>query len=434
MMPEQRFALSRTGTAGQTRDFWIFWLGQTISNLGNAITLLAVPLLIFRLTGSALNHAAATVATYLPYAQFGLVIGAWVDRVDRKRLMLGADAVRALLLASIPIHSWSGTLSIWWVYVVGFLCSTLGIGFQSAEFAAIPSLVDKRDLVSANGRIQASYAAASVAGPLLAGLLFGLAGPVNVLLFDAATFAVSVASLALIRRSFNPPADEVAPSGGLRAEIVDGLRYVLRHPVLRAISLMMALVNFVASTTTTQLVFFAKERFAASDARISLLYSAGGAGMVLLSLLAGRLRRRWSFSGVALSALVADGLLTVAFALAPSYWVALPIWGLVAGAGILFNINTGSLRQTIVPNHLLGRVVSVAGVLAWSSIPLGSFLGSLLITWTGSVALIYGGIGLTMALIATLFSFSALAHADRYLPDAPDGAPAAAREPRSLSA
>jgi len=401
---------------GLSRDFWKFWVGQTISNLGSSFTGFALPLLIFKLTGSALNLALASAANFLPYLLFGLLIGAWVDRVNRQRLMISVDIGRALVIASIPVLATFGLLSIWWIYVVGFVNSTLSICFDSSEFAAIPSLVKQDDLVTANGRIQASYSAASVVGPLLAGLLLAIVPVQQLLLIDSASFLCSAGALALIRVSFNATTGQQRKLTSIRQDIAEGLRYVLGHPVLRMISAMMALVNFVSSTIATQLVLFAKERLLASDAQVGLLYSAGSAGIIVLSLLAGPLRKRWSFSAVALTALMLEGLLMIGLAFTRWYWVALPLVALMNGLGILFNINTGSLRQAIVPNHLLGRVISVAGVLAWSAIPLGTFLGGLLIEWTGNVALIYGAIGVLTFLIPLAFSFTALGHAERYLP------------------
>jgi MFS family permease len=188
------------------------------------------------------------------------------------------------------------------------------------------------------------------------------------------------------------------------------------HPVLRNISLMMALVNFVGSTAYAQLIFFAKTRLQATDFQASLLYSAGSLGVVILALAAGPLRKRWSFSTVALGALMLEGILTFVFSLMRLYWAAAMLWTLIGGLGILFNINTSSLRQAIVPNHLLGRVVSIASVLAWSAIPLGSLLGGFAITWTQNVALVYGVIGALIFLIPFAFSFTALGHADKYIP------------------
>jgi MFS family permease len=126
-------------------DFWKFWTGQTISTLGSSFTGFALPLLIYNLTGSSLNLALTVTATVLPYLLFGLVIGAWVDRVNRKRLMVVTDLARALVIASIPLASFVGLLSVWWIYAVAFLNAALTICFDAANFAAVPSLVRQED-------------------------------------------------------------------------------------------------------------------------------------------------------------------------------------------------------------------------------------------------------------------------------------------------
>jgi MFS family permease len=397
-------------------NFWKYWIGQTISNLGSSITLFALPLLVYKLTGSALNLGISTAANMLPYLLFGLILGAWVDRVDRKRMMILTDIGRAAVIATIPLLAALGLLSVWWIYLVGFLHSTLTICFAAGEFAAIPSLVEQDDLVSANGRIQASYSAASILGPVLAGVLVAFVPLATLMLLDSFSFVISAFSIALITLSFNKSRDEQGERKHILQDVVEGLRYVWRHPVLRNISLMMALVNFVAATQGAQLVLFAKERLQASDTQVGLLYTAGSAGIVLLALLAGTLRKRWSFSRVALGALMCDGLFILLFSFTRWYWLALIFEALASGCGILFNINTGSLRQAIVPNQLLGRVISIASVLAWSAIPLGAFLGGLLISATNNVALVYSGIGALVILIPLCFSFTPLGHAERYLP------------------
>jgi MFS family permease len=405
---------ARKQTSKLNSDFWKYWTGQTISNLGSSITLFALPLLVYKLTGSALNLGITTAATFLPYLLFGLILGAWTDRVDRKRMMIGTDIGRTLIVASIPLMAALGILTVWWIYLVAFIHATLTICFEAGEFAAIPSLVNQDDLVTANGRIQASYSGASILGPLLAGVLVTVVPIVELMLVDAFSFLLSSFSLVLIRISFNTGEKRARTS--IRSDVVEGLRYVLSHPVLRNISMMMALVNFVGTTTYAQLIFFAKERLQASDAQASLLYSAGSLGVVILSLAAGQLRKRWSFSTVALGALMLEGVLVVVFSLMHWYWAAIALWTLIGGLGILFNINTSSLRQAIVPNHMLGRVISIASVLAWSAIPLGSLLGGYAISWTQNVALVYGVIGVLIFLIPFAFSFTALGHADRYIP------------------
>ncbi len=112
--------------------FWIFWTGQTISQVGSALTSFALPLLVFNLTGSALDVGLTVAANYLPYALFGLVSGAWVDRVNRKGLMISLDIARAAFLALVPLLALSAHLLIWWVYLITFLNATLSIAFNAA--------------------------------------------------------------------------------------------------------------------------------------------------------------------------------------------------------------------------------------------------------------------------------------------------------------
>jgi hypothetical protein len=237
-----------------------------------------------------------------------------------------------------------------------------------------------------------------------------------VMAFDAGSFAVSAISLALVGVSFNTPSDEPREATSILHDVRQGLGYVLRHPVLRNISLMMALINLVTASTWAQLVLFAHERLDANNREIGVLFAAGSAGVVVTGLLAGRLRKRFSFTGLAMTSLMLMGALLVVFAGLRWYWIALPVWAAQSGLGILFNINTGSLRQAIVPNQLLSRVLTIAAVLAWSAIPVGGLIGGWAISATGNVALVYGVIGIITICIAAFFRFfTALGDAQRYV-------------------
>ena len=398
-------------------DFWKFWAGQTISNLGSSFTQWAIPLLVYQLTHSAVNLGVAMAATFLPYLLFGLVIGAWMDRIDRKRAMIALDSLNTIVILSIPLVATYGHLNVWWIYGVTFIQSTVFIAFSAGEFAAIPSLVGKDDLVTANGRIQATFSAAQVAGPLLAGLLVSFMPIQWVMAFDAGSFAISALSLSLIHGSFNVvEEDEAKEVKSIFHDVAEGLRYVIAHPVLRNISAMMALINFVNATTYAQLVLFAKTRLDASTREVGVLFAAGSAGVVVTGLLAGRLRKRFSFTALAMTSLMIMGAITVVFAGMHWFWIAVPLWAASSGLGILFNINTGSLRQAIVPNHLLSRILTIAGVLAWSAIPAGALVGGWVIKATGNVALVYGVIGVIIICIAAFFrAFTALGDAQRYV-------------------
>lgn len=397
-------------------DFWKFWTGETISTLGSSFTSFAFPLLIFTLTGSSLNLALTVVATVLPYLLFGLVIGAWADRVNRKRLMVVTDLARALVIASIPLASVVGLLSVWWIYAVAFLNSALTICFDAANFAAVPSLVRQEDLVTANGQVQAGYSTAKVGGPLLGGLLIIVVPLPMVLLIDAFSFLVSAGSLMLITTSFNITPEERQAPTSLRQDIAEGLRYVLKHPILSWITLLLLLVNFILPTASAQLVLFAKQWFAASDTQVGLLYAGGSLGTVFFSLMAGRFRKRWPLGTIALGTLMMEGVFTTLTAVTHWYWMLLLLWALRGGADVLFTITSYSLAQLAVPNQLLGRVITVIRVLTWSTASLGALLGGLAIERTHNVALVYAVIGLLIFGITLTFFVTPLGHTERPLP------------------
>lgn len=392
-------------------DFWKFWLGQTISTFGSSFSSFAIPLLILKLTGSSLALAFSLCVSVLPYLFFGLVIGAWVDRVNRKRLMILTDLIRALVIASLFFVAQMGILSVWWIFMVAFLNSSLSIGFDAANFAAIPSMVSQEQLVTANGRIQAGYSSAKVIGPLLAGLLIIVVSLPALMLVDAVSFLVSAASILLIRTSFQAPADQEPDTSSLRESIMEGLRYVLKHRYLSWITLLLLLVNFIIPTAGVQVVLLAQDQFAASDTQLGLLYAAGSLGTVLCSLIAGYLGKRWSPGARSLIALALDGLFIVLAALTPWFWLLLIFWGARGGADVLFVINAYSLTQSEVPGKLIGRVITVTRVLTWSTAALGALIGGFAITSSQNIALVYVVIGLLIVGIALTFFVTPLGHA-----------------------
>jgi len=398
------------------RDFWKFFTGQTISVLGSSFSGFALPLLVFQLTHSPISLAISTFTFALPHLLFGLFIGAWVDRVDRKRLMIVVDVLLAFVMLTIPATAMVHLLNVYWVYAVQFAASSLGLIFEQAEFTAIPSLVGQDDLVTANGRINASYRASEVTGPAIAGAIVSFISVPALMVIDSFSYLVSAATLWWVRGSFNWGDRKSRQSTKILADIGEGLRYVVTHPVLRNISLLMMLFNFVDSTFNAQSVFYAKERLHVNNFELGLFFAAGSVGAIIFSLLAGWLRQRFSFSFVVIGCLSLMGLFTIVFSAIPWFWVALPVLLLRDGFGSLLNINTFSLRQAIVPNHMLGRVLSVAGMLAFSAMPLGSLAGGYLIDRTHNVALVFAGVGVLLFVLPLIFAFTALGRADRYLP------------------
>lgn len=458
-MHPERAARSSSDSRSSSHDFRLFWIGQTISSLGNSFTLFAMPLLAFKLTGSAFTTSIAFAIGCLPYLLFSLVIGVWVDRHERKRVMIAVDCAQFIVVSVIPAIFLLGQLSIWWIYGVAFVSATLTIVSDSCQFAAIPSLVHEGDLVTANGSLQASLYGATVLGPVLAGFLLFVIPTPTLLLLDAATFLVSATMLSLIRRSFHLTADNATlqssrrgSSSGARVEssdsrmanmarspiprsvratlrslqrrlqrqtqslcrdIAEGLRTLFGHSVLRHILIMISLFNLLGTSREALLVVLAKEHLHATDAQFGLLNAAGAAGVVIVSLLAGPLRKRGGYLRMALVVLQIGAVTDVALAFSPTIWVALPLWALVLGSDNLWNIFSNALRQEVLPNALLGRARAVAGMMAFGMMPVGSLLGGALVTATNNVPLVYAGVGVALLLLVSAFFMPILGNAQR---------------------
>ena len=387
-----------------------------MSELGTAFTLFALPLLVFELTGSSVDLGIATAASFLPYLLFGLALGAWGDRFDRRGMMIATDLARAAVITTIPFVAGLGVLHVWWIYAVTFAAATLSIAFDASSSAVVPSLLDPDEFVAGNSRLLIGSQIGHVVGPLLAGALIGTGlGTATILYADAASFLVSAASIGLIATplSADPAAHRATTS--LRADIGVGLRYVLSDPMLRNLALLSALVNFTIATQWTQLVLFAKEQLDASNTQISVLWSAGSAGVIVFALAASRLRRRLGFGGSVLGPLAVGGLAVVALAWTPWFWAAVGLWALRLGLGQFASVNSASLRQAITPRNLLSRVDTIARVASWSAIPAGALLGGWAIEATGSVQAVYAGTGVVCLLLAAAFSFSAIGQAEPLL-------------------
>jgi MFS family permease len=388
-------------------DYARLCAGQALSAVGSGMSAFAIPLLALSLTGSSLGLGAVSAAYWLPFPLVGPVAGALVDRWERKRTMIGCDLLRLALVGTVPALAAAGRLTIWWLCFVAFAASALTILFNASQFAVLPRLVPPAKLAAANAELQAAIAVGAIAGPLLTGVLLAVL-PVSAMLgFDAATFAISALTLAAIGTSFRLAARVAGRD--LAAEVAEGLRFMVTHPVLRLIALMMAIINFCCLTIYAQIVGFASGPLGFSQRGIGVLFAAGGAGVVVCMMLTGRLRARLPLGVLMLGALVAWGASIDLLAVAPRGWLAVPIWAAVAGSPVLFNSCTAHLRQRLVPEGMLGRANAVAAVLALSPAPLGVLAGGAAIAWTGMPRLVLGGIGVAVVLCAVAFSRTALA-------------------------
>lgn len=218
------------GSLWRDRAFVLFWAARVISISGSTITAVVLPILVFQLTGSALQTALLATVKVLPYFAFGLLAGALADRVDRRRLMVGCNVAQALLVGSIPVAAALDVLTLTQIYVVAVLAMTAFVWFDAGNFGALPALVGREQIMEANSAIWGATTLIGIVAPAVGGSLAALVGPVNVSAIDATTFLCSALLLVVISRPFNQargrePAAE-SPVRRIAADIREGLTFL----------------------------------------------------------------------------------------------------------------------------------------------------------------------------------------------------------------
>jgi MFS family permease len=347
--------------------------------VGDQLTLLAVPLaavLLLRAGPEQMGYLVA--AAWLPYLLFAIPAGAWVDRLGRRRLvMIGADAGRAALLLTVPLTAAVHHLTLIQLYLVIFLNGSLGVCFQVSYQTLFVSIVEREDYVQGQQLLYGSRAFSFIAGPTLAGFLVQLlSGPVA-LLFDAASYIASAASLSSIR-----PA-EPAPERERRGLLTAGAGFILRSPVLRAALLATTTINLFNLAYNALYVLYAVRYLHLQPAVIGSIAGIAAVAGIAGAVLAGRIGR-WLGPGpafIAGCAVFTLPLVLVPLASGPPWLVValLVAAGLGASFGVmLLDITAGSLYAALIPNRLRARVSGAYSVVNYGVRPIGSIAGGAL--------------------------------------------------------
>lgn len=395
----------------RNRDYLLIACGQAVSDAGTQISHLAFPLLLLLLTGSpALAGLVGAVRT-VPYFLMALPAGALVDRWNRRIVMLVCDTGRALSLASIPIAAAAHALSLPQVYLVAFVEGTLGVIFDIASVASLPRVVSNEQLAQATAWQIAGSGGASLAGPPLGGLLYAINNALP-FLADAISYAVSVISLLFVRTPLQ--GERNAPREPMAREIGAGLAWLWRKPVIRMLAILSGLLNFVTPGASALLVIVLAHGQHASSPVIGLIFAGMGVGYILGSVLAGFIRRWFSFTTIMLATCWLFAIVWGCYGFATSNLLLLAlVSALFAFIDPIYDITQFSYRMVLIPDALQGRVNSAYRVIARATPPLGVALtGILLQSW--------GGLGAIVVLGAFLLAMAILATMSRAIRTAPD--------------
>ena len=413
-------------------DFARLWTAATVSLFGTQVTQIAIPFIAAVLLGASPGEVGLLVTVdFLPFLLFTLPAGVWVDRLSRKRILVAADIGRAIMLVSIPIAYVLGALTIWQLYIVGFVNGIFTVFFDVADQSYLPTVLERDELVDGNSKLQISASAAQILGqPFGGGIVALLTAPIAIFV-DAISFLGSALLIFTIRRPEAPVdaraaaaateatavaepaaggvsvvaeaavAEEKAaadspPKPGLRTEMMSGLRYIFGNKYLRAIAPTTAFSNLFNNMAFATFAVFAYRELGLTPELVGLIGGVSGAGVLIGALTAGRVADRFGVGRAIVWPVLIGSLFGLLVPIAPVGGATPYIAAAFFFAGItnvVYNVNQVSLRQAITPQRFLGRMNATMRFLVWGTIPIGSLIGAALseiigvrnTVWVGSI-------------------------------------------------
>ncbi len=361
-------------------DFRQLWIGDTVSQFGTQLSLIALPYLAVTVLGAnEFQMGVLGTLEFLAFLVIGLPAGAWVDRWRRQRVLIANDLVRAAALGSLPLAYALGALSLGQLFAVALVAGTATVFFDVAYQSYLPAIVDRERITEGNSKLEISRAVAQVGGPGLGGLLIRLLGSPVLIAVDAVSFLVSALFVSRIRHE--EAVHDRSARRPLRVEIAEGVRFVAGHSLLRRIAASTALFNLFSSVTAALLILYLVRDLGLSPGLIGLTLSAGAVGG-LLGAAGATPFARWVGEGraIPLGALISVPF-TFLYPLA-SFGPPVPIL-ILAGLGlsfgvVIYNVTQVSFRQRMCPPHLLGRMNATIRFMVWGTLPIGAFAGGVI--------------------------------------------------------
>lgn len=385
------------------------WTAATVSLFGTQVSQIAIPFIAAVLLNASPGEVGLlTTVEFLPFLLFTLPAGVWVDRFPKKRILIVGDLGRAVMLVSIPIAFALGGLTIWQLYVVGFVNGLMTVFFDVADQSYLPTILERDELVEGNAKLQISQSSAQILGqPFGGGIVALLTAPVAVLI-DAASYLGSAGLILTIRdrgrRASSAPAISEAnaavasaehgagdaqtegstnvagtAAGGMRSQIMDGLRYILRHEYLGNIAATTATSNLFGNIGMAIFPVYAYKVLLLTPTAVGTIGGLGGAGVLLGALIASRIQARLGIGRTILLTAAALGPIGLLLPLATpetAFWFLSASIFLGSINNVVYNVSQVSLRQAITPEHFLGRMNATMRFLVWGTIPIGSLIGA----------------------------------------------------------
>lgn len=359
-------------------SFRLFYIGQAFSYVGDGLRTLAIPLLVFHITGSALSVGITYALEFFPFALAGLFGGSFADRTDRRRLMIACDFARFATVALFALALLRGFLTLPLIYVGITVIAVSAAFFLGGMSSSIPFLLGKERVAQANSALIATEQASNLIAPPVGGALFSLGGALPALLVNAVTYLISQIAIANIK-TLGPDSPPKLPSvREVIDDIASGFRFIHADVVMATITWFSFSLNFFGMMGQAVYIPFYKLALGATDAGVGLSLGIVGLGAVAGSLFAGRVANKWPFGLALCIAYAVDGLVFVPVMFAHTIWLAVLCWSL-ANAGATFETTLIiSWRMRIVPQEKIGRIFGAVRLIALIGIVPGTVIGGYL--------------------------------------------------------
>ncbi|HEY7968682.1 MAG TPA: MFS transporter [Candidatus Limnocylindrales bacterium] len=374
----RRRSLPARVDAGLGRGFWTLFSASFAANLADGIFQIALPLLAASITRDPGLVAGVAFASRLPWLVFALIAGALADRFDRRRTMILVDAGRALVLVGLTVAVLAGGATIWLLYLVAFVLGCFETMFDTAASSMLPNVVGKDRVVAANSRLNAvELTMNQFVGPPIGGLLVAI-GVSAAFGTAAAGYLGALLCLLTLTGSFRPV--RTGPPSSIRADITVGLSYLRHHRLFRTMALVVGPMNLASAAVFAVLVLYvvAPGPLGLDGVGFGLLITSVAVGTVGGTLAAGWFERVLGRANLFVACIASLLVTDLVWILVPQPVLIALILAAATTVGGAFNVVFGSIRQRIVPNHLLGRVMASFRVISWGSIPLGALLGGII--------------------------------------------------------
>jgi MFS family permease len=365
----------------------LLWSGQTVSEMGSAVTQLALPLTaVVVLKATTFQVGLLTSAVTLAFALIALPAGALVDRGPKRITMIVSDIARLVIIGSVPVASALKVLTMAQLYVVALLAGVCTVFFDVAYQSYLPALLRREHLMEGNGRIGATQSFAQLVGPGLGGGLVGAFGAAGAMAADAISYVVSVASLLGIRTREQREPRERQQDRTLRKEIAEGLSFVVRHPILRKVVACTGTANLFSSMATAVEIIFLVRVLHVRPALTGPLFAIGALGGIIGGAVSGKLARKIGSARIIWMSILVFGAPQVVQPLAQP-GIGVLVFSVSIGfmffSAVVYNVAQVSYRQTVCPPQLMGRMNAAVRWIVWGTMPLGGIIGGALGTGIG---------------------------------------------------